>query len=180
MRKLLSLILFFPLFAAAQAPTATKAVNADSVKNVNIIKYYTKQLAQKPKDASAFYKRGDAKLNLGYYKEAILDLNHCLLLDPKNDDALVDRGLAKDDIKDYKGGIADYTHAIAINPKDSYAYYDRAIAKRHLEDYKGAIDDYNQAITLNTTDEDFFDNRGIAKSDILNTPIITGGWRNMT
>jgi tetratricopeptide (TPR) repeat protein len=99
MRTLLFFLLFLPLFSIAQ-PASTGTINADSVKNVNIIKYYTMQIAENPKDASFYYKRGDAKLNLNYYKEAILDFNQCILLDPQYEEAYIDRGRSKDDLGD--------------------------------------------------------------------------------
>ena len=68
MKKLIFFALFYPLFAAAQVPATPGIANTDSIKNVNIVKYYTKQIAQNPKDATAYYKRGDAKLNLNMYK----------------------------------------------------------------------------------------------------------------
>ena len=161
MKIICLLPLFLPMWVCAQ----TQAPNADSVKAVSSIKYYTKQIAQTP-TAIAFYKRGAAKRTLEDNKGAIEDLDQAIKLNPKYEDALLDRGLSKDAIEDYKGAIADFTLVINLNPKRAIAYYDRAMSKKQTEDYKGALADLDKAVELEPKDNDYYNERGIVKKQL--------------
>ena len=85
-----------------------------------------------------YYNRGDAKLKLKDYKNAILDYNKAIELDPNYVDAYNVRGLAKYDLKDYGGAILDFNKVIELNNKGPYflagAHYNRGDAKRYLTD----------------------------------------------
>jgi tetratricopeptide (TPR) repeat protein len=94
-------------------------------------------------------KEGDAKINLGDYKEAIAFYTKAIEINPKSTVAYNNRGYAKIRLRNYKEAIADYTKAIEINPYYSSAYFNRGVARKYIRDWVGAISDYTKSIELN-------------------------------
>ncbi|MEC4895018.1 MAG: tetratricopeptide repeat protein, partial [Oscillatoria sp. PMC 1050.18] len=67
-----------------------------------------------PKDADAYYNRGNAKFDQGNLDGAIADYNQALQINPKDADAYYNRGVAKRNQGDIKGAREDYQKAEKI------------------------------------------------------------------
>jgi tetratricopeptide (TPR) repeat protein len=158
------------LFAAINVPAVDNEQLAREWfdKGLNVIdshkkiEYYTKAIELKPDYSEAFCSRGNAKSNLGQYREAIIDHDQAIILKP---DAIKynSRGAAKDRLGQYREAIADYDQAIRLKPEYGLAFGNRGLAKKALSRYQEAIEDFDQAIRLKPNDADAFNNRGLAK-----------------
>ena len=75
--------------------------------------------------------RGQAKLALGMYGEAIADYDSAIARNQDYEEAFLGRGLAKsglDQAGSYDEAIADFDRAIRLNPNNAYAFFGRGIA----------------------------------------------------
>ena len=180
MKKLLLVLLFFPLVSFGQSAHQNMALKLKAgvyydsgISRINLEDYYgavadfTKAIELNPDLAEAYYNRGISKYYLEDYYGAIADYTKAIernfhQLDP-DITAYNNRGAAKDDLKDYYGAIADYTKAIELNPDDPEYYYNRGRTKKSLEDYYGAVADFTKAIELNPDFAKAYYNRGLAK-----------------
>jgi tetratricopeptide (TPR) repeat protein len=111
-----------------------------------------------PKNASAFYNRGEFYLQAGDPQRALLDLNQAIALKPDYADAIQMRGLAKQSLKDFSGASEDFkkaegllSRAIAQDPANinsATLYTRRANARLGMGNKQGAIDDIQTVATL--------------------------------
>jgi tetratricopeptide (TPR) repeat protein len=115
-----------------------------------------------PKDAWAYYNRGDAHTKLKQYIKAIQSYGKAIELDPNDTWTYYSRGNAYFYLKQYIKAIQDYDKAIELDPKDSGLYYDRGNAYFYLKQYIKAIQDYDKAIELDPKDSGVYYNRGFA------------------
>jgi tetratricopeptide (TPR) repeat protein len=125
---------------------------------------YTEAIALNASDAETFYKRANARYDIGGGEEAIQDYTQAIKLNPSYSKAIYNRGIARRDIGDKRGALEDFTQAVRLNPSDGDAYYQRALAYYDLGDYRTAIEDFTQAIRLNPNDATAYSNRGLARS----------------
>jgi tetratricopeptide (TPR) repeat protein len=138
------------------------------------IKTYQTWASQLQKTALEYYRKGNARYDLGDYQGAIDDYNQALKLDPNNAKAYYNRGIARSDLGDNQGAIDDYTQAIKLDPNNAYAYNtnnayaynNRGFARYNLGDKQGAIDDYTQAIKLDPNNAYAYNNRGFARYNL--------------
>lgn len=63
-----------------------------------------------------YHIRGEKALELGYYNQAVSDLNETIKLQPQNDTPYLDRASAFYQIGDYNQSINDYGHYLSKNP----------------------------------------------------------------
>ncbi|MBW4616227.1 MAG: tetratricopeptide repeat protein [Desmonostoc vinosum HA7617-LM4] len=125
---------------------------------------YTEAIRLNSKYASAYYRRGDARVNLrenekliiGDYQKAA-DL---FFAQGNKADGYRSQGSVRLFLKDYQGAITALTEAIKLNRNDFAAYGERGRARSNLGDWPGAIADYTEAIRLNPNDIDSYINRG--------------------
>jgi tetratricopeptide (TPR) repeat protein len=104
-----------------------------------------------PKNASAFYNRGEFYIQAGDPQRALLDLDRAIALKPDYADAIQTRGLAKQSLKDFQGATEDFKKAegllgttIAQDPNNintATAYVRRANARLGIGNKQGAIED---------------------------------------
>jgi tetratricopeptide (TPR) repeat protein len=127
----------------------------------NRVAVYDEAIAIQP-HAYLYYNRGNAKLDLKRYEEAIFDYNQALALEANDADAYYNRGLAKAKLQRYEEAIADYDEAIRLQPTEASSYYDKACVfalTNRLEDcfrsLKQAFELDPHWIAHSTTDEDF-------------------------
>ena len=81
-----------------------------------------------PDYANAYENRGNAKVNLDQYQEAIADFDEAIRLQPDYAYAYANRGNAKVNLGQYQEAIADFDEAIRLQPDNAYAYADRGLA----------------------------------------------------
>jgi tetratricopeptide (TPR) repeat protein len=111
-----------------------------------------------PKNATAFYNRGDFYTQSGDPQRAILDLNQAITLQPDYADAIQTRGLAKQSLKDFEGATADFKKAetllsatIAKDPNNintATVYVHRANTRLGMGNKQGAISDIQTVADL--------------------------------
>ena len=106
------------------------------------IDYYTKELAAKPGNLNAYYRRGFTYSVLGNHKAAIRDYSIIIRKDPGYVWAYISRGSSKNKLKLFKEALEDFDKAIEIEPKNQEAYNNRGWAKHGLGDKKGACKDW--------------------------------------
>ena len=113
-------------------------------------------IGDNPKDAVAYFYRGQAKFFQKRFFAAISDFNTAIRLNPDYSEAYYYRGLSNGGLNQKYAAIADYSHAILLNPKHTFAYYHRgrAYIKRNgsyvttKEDTKNAMADFDTVIKL--------------------------------
>jgi tetratricopeptide (TPR) repeat protein len=111
-----------------------------------------------PKNASAFYNRGEFYIQAGDPQRALLDLDRAIALKPDYADAIQTRGLAKQSLKDFSGAAEDFkkaegllSGAIAQDPANinsATLYTRRANARLGMGNKQGAIDDIQAVANL--------------------------------
>ena len=112
--------------------------------------------------------KGNAELDRGDYKDAIVSFSRTITMNPKGDEAWNYRGLAKSKLGNYQEAIEDMNEAIRLNPKSGVAWNNRGFAKNCLENSEEAIEDINEAIRLNPKSDSAWNNRGFAKINLEN------------
>jgi lipoprotein NlpI/uncharacterized protein YecT (DUF1311 family) len=122
---------------------------------------FDRTLKLAPKNAGAFFARGDLKQAKGDSDAAIADYERCIELEPKNAGAYYGRGDTKQNEGENDGAIADYNRCIELEPANTAAYNGRASSKMLKGDDDGAIADYNRAIELEP-DPNYYFNRSTA------------------
>jgi len=120
-------------------------------------------IERNPRNAAAFYDRGNVKKDRGDLDGAIADYTRAIQSNPKDAGAYANRGAAKWAKGDLDGSIADSTCAIERDPKQAMAYYNRGGAKQAKGDLDGALADYTRAIEIDPKYADAYNNRGTAK-----------------
>ncbi|WP_404785009.1 tetratricopeptide repeat protein [Altericista sp. CCNU0014] len=111
-----------------------------------------------PKNAAAFYNRGEFYIQAGDPQRALLDLNQAIALKPDYADAIQTRGLARQSLKDFSGAIEDFKKAEGLlsatidrdpnNINTATVYVRRANTRLGMGDKQGAIADIRTVVTL--------------------------------
>ena len=138
-----------------------------SSKNVDeAIKAYDKSIELNPNFYQAYNNRGSAKVRIGQYNSAIVDLNKALSYKSDFAEAYCNRGLAKINLNQYNSAIEDYDVAIALKRDDAEAYCNRGIAKASLGQYHSAITDFDEALNRKPDFAEAYSIRGEAKANL--------------
>jgi tetratricopeptide (TPR) repeat protein len=111
-----------------------------------------------PKNATAFYNRGEFYIQAGDPQRALLDLNQAIALKPDYADAIQTRGLAKQALKDFQGATEDFKKAEGLlsttinqdpnNINTATVYVRRANARLGMGNKQGAVNDIQTVATL--------------------------------
>ena len=91
-----------------------------------------KAIALDPKNAFAYYIRGNALKALKRPEDAAADFTKAIKLDPKEPNLYIARGALRGRLGDSKGQIEDLSKAIKLAPKEFIGYYLRANAYDEL------------------------------------------------
>ena len=111
------------------------------------------KLEEDPKKKGyAYQNRGQSKILMENYEEAILDYNKALELNGKDAISYYERGICNFNLGRQKLGLIDVNKAIALNDGYSYWYVERARIKEVLGDYEGALEDLERALELGAGD----------------------------
>jgi tetratricopeptide (TPR) repeat protein len=120
----------------------------------------TQAIAESPDTGNYYYWRGDTRVRLRDYSDAMTDFNKSLELMPKDRPSRVGRGIAELWLDNPQGAVDDLTNAIsAVSTPDrisAWAFRARGLAYANLGQSDNAVSDYNQYLTLtpNAPDHD--------------------------
>ena len=101
-----------------------------------------------PKDAVAYFNRGNAYHSLNKKKRAIEDFDKAIRLNPNFAEAYHNQGTTYRDLGQFERAIEDYDQAINLNPKDTVAYNNRGNAYKLQGKKAEAMADFEKCITL--------------------------------
>jgi len=101
-----------------------------------------------PRLTTAFYNRGNLRLNLGDLDGALADFDQALQTDPDDVMAYNNRGIAKLAKGDLNGAIEDFNHAIKINSRHPEPYANRGLVRLQQGKNAEAERDFARSIAL--------------------------------
>ncbi|MBS9391899.1 MAG: serine protease [Dolichospermum sp. LBC05a] len=127
---------------------------------------YNEAIRLDSKYAEAYFRRGNARSDLGDKPAAIADFNQAIKINPQYAEAYNNRGNIYSFLGDKQTAITDYNQAIKINPNLVQVYNNRGIARYELGDKQGAMADYNEAIKRNPNDPYAYHSRGNARYEL--------------
>ena len=163
-------------FSTADAPVAEPPrVEPDSTKpvrdNTKRTSPDTKEAIAKlddviklhPKDANAYYRRGQVYAENGDYDHAVADFNEAVRLNPRDPEALNNRCWARAVLGLLAAAITDCSEALRLKPDYADALDSRGFANLKLGDYLQAIADFDGALKSNPRQVSSLYGRGRAK-----------------
>jgi tetratricopeptide (TPR) repeat protein len=152
MKKLLLLILFFPVLAIAQINTDRVMMIARNAlyfeDYVLSIQYFNQIINAKPYLYEPYYYRGVAKINLDDFSGAENDCSEALSLNPFVVGAYQIRGLARIRLNQLDGAIEDYRTALKYDPENTTFWHNLTLCHLQKKDYKAANEDLDKLLTI--------------------------------
>ena len=163
-----NLLFCFAILAMAGPAAANDANRA--------IADHTAAIQRDPKNANAYYNRGNAYSDKGETDRAIADYTSAIRLNPTFANAYYNRGNGYSNKGDTDRAIADYTEVIRLEPAYANAYYNRGNGYSNKGDTDRAISDYTEAIRLNPGNASAHYNRGNAYGNKGDTDRAVAGY----
>jgi tetratricopeptide (TPR) repeat protein len=157
---MLRIVLSLALIAVGSAVWASECG-----KDHSSVEGCTAFIHKNPRNAVAYYNRGNAYKAKGDLDRAIADYNKAIEIDLRYAHAYNNRGIIYKDRGDLDRAMADYNRAIDINPQYALAYNNRGIAYKAKGDNDRAMADYNRAIDIDPQYALAYTNRGIIYKD---------------
>jgi tetratricopeptide (TPR) repeat protein len=105
-------------------------------------------IRQQPKNAIAYFDRGEIYRSMSDYDHAISDFTQAIKLDPKYAMAYERRGDSHYSKHEYDRAKADYEKALKLDPQYSQSYNGRGLVYEAMGDFVRAFADFDQAIKL--------------------------------
>ncbi|MBM3466092.1 MAG: tetratricopeptide repeat protein, partial [Armatimonadetes bacterium] len=105
-----------------------------------------------PRNADAWFERGNAHSDLGQYADAIACYSRCLKRNPRDADALYNRGLAYQEMDRFEPALRDFEAVLRRQPKEPDAMLARAECLASLGRNAEALVAYGQASTRKPLD----------------------------
>jgi len=133
---------------------------SDAVLYDQAVDYFTKKLADDPKNSHALTARGLALLSKKQSDKALADFDKAIQLDPKATLAYYHRANFAYGKGQYDKALEDYNAVIRIDPGFDWAYHVRGWIYYRKKDYDKALADYEKAIRLVPTETVFYRDRG--------------------
>jgi tetratricopeptide (TPR) repeat protein len=121
-----------------------------------------------PEDPLIFTNLGKNLMDLGYYDEALQNINIALELDSNYVDALNGRANIHLIHNRYSDALKDLDKSIELKPSDPEVYNNRGFVKNQLKDKHGAVKDYTKAIGLDPDLIKAYENRALLYLDLEN------------
>ncbi len=141
-----------PISAPALAAPQLTELEPGSISEVVIAKC-SEDIKLSPKNADAYFNRGNAYRYNGEHDKAIADYTQVIRLNPKSVDAYRCRGYVYEMTGKFDEAIADYTKVIQLNPNEAGIYCNRGCAYRKNGNPDKAIADFTKAILLHPNPE---------------------------
>jgi tetratricopeptide (TPR) repeat protein len=120
----------------------------------------TQAIQESPDTGNYYYWRGDTRIRLDNYADALTDFNRSLALMPQDRPSRVGRGIAELWLDNPQAAVDDLTTAIQAAPTPdriaAWAFRARGLAYASLGQSDSAVADYNQYLSLtpNAPDRD--------------------------
>jgi tetratricopeptide (TPR) repeat protein len=116
--------------------------------------YLTRQIEQKPGDASLHLRRGKVYANLPQrQQEALRDLTTATQLAPEDWEVWRSRARVYTSIQDWEHALDDYEIALRLKPDDWQLYQSQAVVYERLERWDKAAECYTKALDLVPTSQ---------------------------
>lgn len=122
---------------------------------------YVKATELDPKNAFAWFNKGNNLAELGKHEEAIQAYEKTIELNPKDSDAWFNKGNSFEDLGKHEEAIQAYEKVIELNPKDPDAWFNKGNCFADIGKYEEAIRAYEKAIELDPKDSDAWFRKGI-------------------
>jgi tetratricopeptide (TPR) repeat protein len=120
-------------------------------RNEEAIKCYNKALQINPRDASAYYNKGNALSDLGRNEKAIDCYDRALEINPQHGGAYNNKGTVLSKLGRYEEALECFDKSIEIDPYDAYAYNNKGLALSALGRKEEAITCFDKAIEMAIT-----------------------------
>lgn len=111
--------------------------------------YFTRALSVQGGYTPAYVNRAKANQMLGYYKQAVADMEIALGLEPQNIDIVLNKAILDHKNFDLEQALDGYSEVLNSRPQDYKTYNRRALAFRALNTYQNALNDFNNALSIN-------------------------------
>lgn len=134
------------------------------------IQYFNQVIKIRPFQAEPYLYRGIAKLQLGDYQGAELDIDDALMRNPFLPEAYYARGFTRMRLGRYLDAEKDFTKAIEFSPSSRHLLLSRMDARERFGDYTGALKDVESLLKMNPRAHELFYERGriqLAKKDTI-------------
>ena len=132
------------------------------------IKELDRKIQLNPRDAGAYYKRGQLYAQHGDFGRAVKDFDEVIRLEPRDAEAFNNRCWARAMIDELRSALKDCDAALEIRPRYVDALDSRGFVNLKLGQPSNAIADYDAALRINPKHASALYGRGIAKLRIGN------------
>lgn len=116
--------------------------------------------------ADDFNKKGENKIQMGKYDEAIIEFTQALKVDSLDLNALSKRAFCYSYNGKYEEAIRDYDKLLKLKPDHTFGYLSRGSAKNKLKKFNQAISDFDKVLSLEPNNTEALNNRGWAKKGL--------------
>lgn len=136
---------------------------AKSPERDEIIQGLDDQIRRNPRDADAFYRRGQAWAQRGEFALASDDFGEAIRINPRDAESLNNRCFTRAVMGQLEGALSDCNEAIRLRGDYADALDSRGLTHLKLGQYDRAIADFNAAIRINPKMSSALFGRGKAK-----------------
>jgi len=140
-------------------PAPTIKINVDEA----AIRDLDRRIAQNPKDAAAYYRRGQEYAKGGDYATAIKDFDETLKLTPRDAEAYNNRCWANAVLGNLQAALKDCNEALTIRPRFTDALDSRGLVNLKLGLATQAITDYDAVLRIDPRQASSLYGRGVAR-----------------
>lgn len=130
------------------------------------VKSLTAQIADKPSDGNAYYRRGQVYASKGAYRSAIKDFDEAIRLNGKDVEAYNNRCWVRTVIGELEPALADCDQALQLRPNFVDALDSRGLLHLKSGRDKAAIADFDAALKVNPRLTSSLYGRGLARKRI--------------
>ena len=151
---------------SSKPPLAYRPTDQRAIRDLN------EAINRNPRDAYAYYNRGQTYAKRGEYGRAIQDFSHAIRLNPKDAEALNDRCWTRAIIGQLRAALMDCNKSLALQPNFADAFDSLAFTYLKMGYVRRAIPFYDAALRGNPEQASSLFGRGKAK---LRTGDTAGG-----
>lgn len=123
------------------------------------MRWFDEAVAIRPRDPEIRFFRGDCRVALQQYAEAIVDFTTALALNERYPNPYYRRGDAYMALGDYNAAAVDYSKAIELLPNTGILYYKLGLAFQGMNDQASAQAAFEKAVSLDQSIADLLASR---------------------